>query len=401
MAEFVHLHVHTEYSLLDGAIRCRALAGHAKKLGMTAVAMTDHGNMFGAITHHKACEAAEVQPILGCEINVLREGRSGDAPAAATAHARGDEGLLDHLVLLAENAQGYRNLLKIVSAGHLQPVSSAGPSVRLETVATASEGLIALTGCMGGVVAQQVLEYGESRGRETLERLRTAVPEGALYVELQDHGLPEQPVLNGLLADLAEELSLPLVATNDCHFVEKSDGEAQLYLTCIANGRAYADVSEGHHGSYEMYLKSPAQMAQLFQDRPAALSNTLEVAERCSALKLELGKPMLPSFEVPAGHDAASYLRQVTQEGLEERFTQIRGAGREVDEAIYRPRLEEELGIITAMDFPGYFLIVWDFIRHARKCGIPVGPGRGSGAGSLVAYALRITDLDPLEHQLL
>ncbi len=208
-------------------------------------------------------------------------------------------------------------------------------------------------------------------------------------------------MLTGLLADLAEELSLPLVATNDCHFVEKSDGEAQLYLTCIANGRAYADVSEGHHGSYEMYLKSPAQMAQLFQDRPAALSNTLEVAERCSALKLELGKPMLPSFEVPAGHDAASYLRQVTQEGLEERFTQIRGAGREVDEAIYRPRLEEELGIITAMDFPGYFLIVWDFIRHARKCGIPVGPGRGSGAGSLVAYALRITDLDPLEHQLL
>ncbi|MBW2456883.1 MAG: DNA polymerase III subunit alpha [Deltaproteobacteria bacterium] len=397
MAEFVHLHVHTEYSLLDGAIRCRALADHAKGLGMKSVALTDHANMFGAITHYTACHAAEVQPLLGCEVNVLREDPTGQVAGAA----RGDGGLLDHLVLLAENAQGYRNLLSIVSSGHLDPASPAAPSVRLQTIADASEGLVALTGCMGGVLAQQVLEYGEARGRETLERLRGIVPEGALYVELQDHGLPEQPVLNGLLTQLAGDLGLPVVGTNDCHFVDRSDGEAQLYLTCIANGRAYADAREGHHGSYEMYLKSPEQMVQLFRHTPEAVASTLEIAERCAGLKLELGTPMLPKFPVPDGHDAATYLREVTYEGLEARFDEMRAAGKTIDDAVFRERLEMELGVIITMDFPGYFLIVWDFMRHAREKSIPVGPGRGSGAGSLVAYALRITDLDPLEHQLL
>ena len=391
-AEFVHLHVHTEYSLLDGAIRCKDLAGQAKQLGMTAVALTDHGNMFGAIHHHWSCERAGIQPIFGCEVNVLRE-HVGET-------LRGDPPV-DHLVLLAENEQGYRNLLKIVSMGHLEPASERGPSVKLDTIAAASEGIIGMTACMGGVLAQQVLEYGDGAGRDVLDRLRGVFQPGSLYVELQDHGLPEQPVLNGLLAGMARDVGVPVLGSNDCHFGERSDGEAQLYLSCIAGGRSFADALATHHGSHEMFMKGPEQMVHLFRDMPDAINNTLVVAERVSGLKLKLGKPMLPNFEVPDGHDTVSYLRHVGAEGLTERLTELRAKGWHPDEAVYRQRLETELDIIIRMDFPGYFLIVWDFIRYARQQRIPVGPGRGSGAGSLVAYALRITDLDPLEHGLL
>ena len=236
MAEFVHLHVHSEFSLLDGAIRCRSLAAEAQKLGMRGVALTDHANMFGAIHHYKGCKAAGITPIIGCEVNVARtgEGAHGARP--------GDDPPLDHLVLIAENATGYRNLLRIVSRGHLEPVHSHLPSVTLETVAEDSAGLIALTGCMGGVVSQQILEHGEAAGRRMLERLTAAVPEGSLYVELQDHGMIEQPVLNRLLRDAAADMGLPIVASNDCHFLDKAGGEAQLYLQCIATGRAFADA---------------------------------------------------------------------------------------------------------------------------------------------------------------
>jgi DNA polymerase-3 subunit alpha len=393
VAEFVHLHVHTEYSLLDGAVRCKGLAAKAKELGMRAVAMTDLGNMFGAITHYQACENAGVTPILGCEVNVVRDGSRLPDGSPNTP--------LDHLTLLAENLEGYKNLLRIVSMGHIEPASPVAPSVRLDTIAQSSAGLIALSGCMGGVVAQQILEQGEVAGRQALERLQAAVPKGSLFVELQDHGLVEQPVLNGLLSELATDMGLPLVGTNDCHFIDRTDGEAQLYLTCIASGRSFADAMDTHHGSYEMYLKSADQMTHLFRDVPDAIRNTLAIAERCSALKLTLGKPMLPTFEVPDGYDTVSYFRHVAHRGLEERFEELRAAGKPVDVEAFKQRLEIELDIIVGMDFPGYFLIVWDFIRYAKEKSIPVGPGRGSGAGSLVAYALRITDLDPLEHKLL
>ncbi|MBL9026711.1 MAG: DNA polymerase III subunit alpha [Myxococcales bacterium] len=389
---FVHLHVHSQYSLLDGALRVKDLASRAKSLGMHAVALTDHGNMFGIIQHYLACKEQGVSPIFGCEVNVVREGRSRgpteDVP-------------VDHLVLLASNLEGYKNLVRIVSAGHLDPQSARAPSVALSTVAENKEGLIGLSGCLGGVVAQQVLEQGEDAGRRSLERVMAAFEPGNLYVELQDHGLPEQPIVNGILVKAAAALGLPLVATNDVHFNQRDDGPSQLYLSCIAANRAFADASTAHHGSFEMFMKPPAEMVHTFRDFPDAVKNTLVIAERCSALKLKLGEPMLPTFQVPEGFDADSYFRHVAREGLRARIEEARALGRQIDEAAYAARLEIELDVICKMKFPGYFLIVWDFIRYAKEHAIPVGPGRGSGAGSLVAYAMRITDLDPIPYNLL
>ncbi len=393
-AEFVHLHAHSQYSLLDGALRVKDLASRAKGLGMRAVALTDHGNMFGAIQHYKACKEAGIGAILGCEVNVARKtGR----PAAKG----GEDSVLEHLVLLASSSAGYKNLVRIVSAGHVDPVSQAGPSITLDTVAANREGIIALTGCMGGMVAQRVLEQGEGEGKVALERLREALEPGSLYVELQDHGLVEQSVLNGILARIAGDLALPVVATNDVHFGARDDGEGHLYLSCIAANRTHAEMSEQHHGSFEMFLKSADEMAHLFRDHPSAVASTLEVAERCAGMKLDLGTPMLPTFKLPEGFDTDSYFRHVSHEGLAKRFGEIGALGRAIDHDAYKARLDRELDVICQMKFPGYFLIVWDFIRQAKEMGIPVGPGRGSGAGSLVAYALRITDLDPIPYNLL
>ena len=238
------------------------------------------------------------------------------------------------------------------------------------------------------------------RGRETLASLRDALEPGSLYVELQDHGLPEQPVLNEMLVRLAKGMDLPLVATNDVHYAERPDAEAHLYLSCIKTGRTYEEAKERHHGSSEMFLKSPAEMAQVFSAHPDAIKTTLAIAERCQ-VKLKLGEPMLPSFDVPEGYDTESYFRHVAREGLQRRFTELAAQGKKLDQDAYRTRLEIELDVIAKMRFPGYFLIVWDFIRHAKESGIPVGPGRGSGAGSIVAYAMRITDLDPIPYNLL
>jgi DNA polymerase III subunit alpha len=393
-AEFVHLHVHSQYSLLDGALKIKDLIGRTKSLGMRAVALTDHGNMFGAIQHYKGCKEQGLQAILGCEVNIARK-----RPEGATGRP-GDDAI-DHLVLLASSEQGYKNLIKLVSFGHIEPASGLAPSLTLDLVAQHSAGIIGLTGCMGGVVAQRILEQGEDEGRLALDRLRACFEPGSLYVELQDHGLPEQPVLNGILAAAAADLGLPLVATNDAHFAGRDDGEGQLYLSCIANSRSYADADAAHHGSFEMFLKSPDEMAHLFRDRPDAVKNAVAIAERCAGLKLKLDQPMLPTFKVPEGYDTDSYFRHVAHEGLTRRFVELSERGSRFDEPGYRQRLDVELDVIIAMKFPGYFLIVWDFIRHAKEHGIPVGPGRGSGAGSLVAYAMRITDLDPIPYNLL
>jgi len=394
--EFVHLHAHSQYSLLDGALKVKDLAAEAKKLGMRAVALTDHGNMFGAIQHYKGCQAQGLQPILGCEVNVAR---SWGAPQVARNGA--DETPVDHLVLIAASEEGYKNLVRIVSRGHVEPASGLAPSVRLDAIAEHKAGIIGLTGCMGGVLAQRILEQGEDEGRAELDRLRSYFEPGSLYVELQDHGLVEQSVLNGILARAAGDLGLPLVATNDVHFGGREDGEGQLYLSCIAANRTYAEALEAHHGSFEMFLKSGEEMAHLFRDHPQAIRSTLEIAERCAGLKLRLGKPMLPKFLVPEGYDTDSYFRHVAREGLAKRFEELRRAGKKPDEDVYKARLEIELDVIVKMGFPGYFLIVWDFIRYGKEHGIPVGPGRGSGAGSIVAYAMRITDLDPIPYNLL
>ncbi|HEY8040157.1 MAG TPA: DNA polymerase III subunit alpha [Polyangiaceae bacterium] len=385
-AEFVHLHVHSQYSLLDGAVKVKELVKRVAAAGMPAVAVTDHGNMFGAITLYKAAKEARVQPILGCELEVCARGGHGH-----------------HLPVLASSLEGYKNLVWLVSRGHVAPPPEAGAgaaAIAFADLASRTKGLIATTGCMGGLVAQAILEEGENRGRETLAALRDAFEPGSLFVELQDHGLPEQPVLNGILVKLARELELPLVATNDVHYYERSDAEAHLYLSCIKSGRSYDEARERDHGSSEMFLKSPAEMADLFSAHPEAVKNTLAIAERCQ-VALKLGEPMLPSFQVPDGYDTEGYFRHVAREGLQRRFEELTVQGRPVDRDAYGKRLEIELDVICKMKFPGYFLIVWDFIRHAKESGIPVGPGRGSGAGSIVAYAMRITDLDPIPYHLL
>jgi DNA polymerase-3 subunit alpha len=389
-AEFVHLHVHSQYSMLDGALRVKELASRAKAQGMKAVALTDHGNMFGAIQHYKACSAAGIQPILGCEVNVARTWSS--------AGARPGDEAMDHLVLIATSNAGYRSLVRVVSEGHVRPACGLGPSVTLDTVAEHKEGLVGLSGCMGGVVAQRILEHGEDAGRTELDRLRACFEPGSLYVELQDHGLVEQPVLNGILRRAAADMGLPVVATNDVHFGAREDGESQLFLSCIAKNHVFAEEHEAHHGSYEMFFKPADEMVHLFRDQEDAIRATLEIAERCQGLKLKLGVPQLPRFPLPEGYDTASYFRKVARDGLDKRFEELPYA---VDRDAYKKQLEMELDVIVKMDFPGYFLIVYDFIREAKAMGIPVGPGRGSGAGSLVAYAMRITDLDPIPYGLL
>jgi DNA polymerase-3 subunit alpha len=387
--DFVHLHVHTQFSTLDGALRVKDLLKKASNMGMPAVAITDHANMFGAIQLYKYAKDFNIKPILGCEINVARDARLG-APSP-----------VDHLILLAASEEGYHNLVRIVSRGHTHPASDAAPSVRLDTVAQFAKGLVCLTACMGGVLQQRVLEDGPDAGLASLDRLREIFEPGHLFVELQDHGLPEQPIVNGILADLARRLDLPLVGSNDCHFKEREDGEAQLYLQCIQMGRSIEEVRAAHHGSFEMFLKSGDEMRLALRDYPDACSNTLRVAEMCTGWKLKLGHSMLPSFPLPDGFDEDSYFCHVAREGLEQRFREFEKLGKKVNIQAYRDRLEAELQVICQMKFPGYFLIVWDFIRYAKDHGIPVGPGRGSGAGSLVAYALRITDLDPLPFNLL
>jgi DNA polymerase III subunit alpha len=377
-AEFVHLHVHTQYSLLDGAVKVKDLVQRVAAGGMPAVAVTDHGNMFGAIALYKAAKEAKVHAILGCEIDAAGRGGHGH-----------------HLPLLAATSEGYRNLIGIVSRCQIQ-----GVPMPMEELSTRSKGIVALTGCMGGVVAQAILEEGETRGREVLARMRDVFEPGSLYVELQDHGLPEQPVLNGILVKLAGDLDLPLVATNDVHYAERQDAEAHLYLSCIKTGRSLEEAKERHHGSSEMYLKTPDEMAQLFAAYPNAVRATLEIAEKCT-LALKLGEPMLPSFQVPEGYDAVGYFRHIAREGIRVRFDEFEAQGKHVDRDAYTKRLEIELDVIAKMNFAGYFLIVWDFIRYAKESGIPVGPGRGSGAGSIVAYAMRITDLDPIPYHLL
>ena len=383
--EFVHLHVHTQYSMLDGAVKVKDLTKRVAKAGMKAVAVTDHGNMFGAISFYKAAKDAGVQAILGAELDVV------------------DKGHAHHLPILASSLDGYKNLVKLVSKGQISPDPSgpAGSScISIDDLAAHSSGLVVMTGCMGGLVPMRILEEGETAGATMLGRLKEILEPGSLYVELQDHGLVEQPVLNGILAELARRMDLPLVASNDVHFPGREDSDANLYLSCIKSGRSYAEAKERHHGSSEMYLKSPAEMTQLFSAWPDAIKNTLAVAERCK-VKLKLGEPMLPSFPVPDGYDAEGYFRHVAREGLESRFHEIEGTGRKIDRDAYRKRLEMELDVIAKMKFPGYFLIVWDFIRYGKENGVPVGPGRGSGAGSLVAYSMRITDLDPIPYNLL
>jgi DNA polymerase-3 subunit alpha len=384
--EFVHLHVHTQFSFLVSSVKLDALVKRAAELEMRAVALTDHANMFGAIRHYKKCRAAGIRPILGAELNVAR---------------RDGTGVVDHLVALATSRDGYRNLVRVVSESHTQPASDSAPSTTLERIRPHAAGLVCLTGCLGGVAAQSVMEQGPEHGERVLAELKDTFEPGHVFLELQNHGFPEQRVVSEILSEAAARLDLPRVATNDVHFLTRDDGDAQLHLDCIRQGRVIAQERATHHGSFEMFLKSGDEMAEAFRGHPELLSNSVRIAEMCQGLELQLDQPMLPKFPVPEGFDLDGYFAHVTRDGLEKRFAEFRTLGKSVDEAAYRERTELELRVITGMKYPGYFLIVWDFIREAKARGIPVGPGRGSGAGSIVAYALGITEIDPIPYNLL
>lgn len=389
MSDFVHLHCHTEYSLLDGAIRISDLVKRAKEFGCPAAAITDHGNMHGALVFYEYCKKAGIKPIVGCEVYVAKGGRE-----EKNARSPRDAGY--HLVLLAQNLVGFRNLLKLSSEGYLTGFHYK-PRVDKALLAAHGEGIIALSACLKGEIHQALLKEGMEAGRDMARQYMSLFPD-RLYLELQANDLPEQAVLNKMVIELADELKLPMVATNDCHYLEAGDAAAHDVLLCIQTQAQVDDVKRMRFTTQELYYRSPAEMAAAFPELPQALANTCEIAERID-LELDLKSYHFPIYEVAPGKSLDDEMADMARNGLTDRLAKMKLSPD--DEKRYRDRLEYELGVITKMGFPGYFLIVQDFINWAKNQGIPVGPGRGSAAGSLVAFALRITNLDPLPYDLL
>jgi DNA polymerase-3 subunit alpha len=381
---FVHLHCHSDFSLLDGASSIDALVAKAKSLGMQRLALTDHGNMFGSIAFYKECKAQGVIPIVGSEFYKAPGGRSEKSGSEkGTRH--------HHLVLLARDMTGYKNLLVLSSLGYTEGFYYK-PRIDDELLERHHEGIIALSACLAGDIPAAILDGqpGEARSRALYYR-ELFGPDG-FYLEMQDHGIPEQAVVNKEIVRISRETGIPLVATNDIHYTDREDARAQDVLICIGTGKK---VSEGKRMKFEhpeFYFKSGDEMARLFAETPEAVANTVRIGEACD-LEIPALRPQFPVYEVPAGHTPDGYLTQLARDGLSERFPHCPPEAAQ--------RLEYELSVITSMGFTGYFLIVWDFIHYAKENGIAVGPGRGSGAGSLVAYCLKITDIDPLKYGLL
>lgn len=383
-ANFAHLHVHSEYSLLDGACRIGDLAARAAELEMPALALTDHGVMYGAIDFYQACQKVGVKPLLGCEVYVAARTRF-DREAGT------DRGNC-HLTLLAETLDGYRNLLKIVSASHLEGFYYR-PRVDLELLNQYHQGIIAMSACLQGAVARAVLQQSVNAAADQAAQLREVFGPDGFYLELMDNGLPEQVRANEGLREVAARLNLPLVATNDAHYLHQTDAEMHDVLLCIQTGSTLHEPNRLKFDTDQFYLRTPTEMAALFPDCPQALANTLEVADRCN-VELTLGKLMLPRFEVPQGHDLASFLRHECEQAVPGRY------GPAPPPEVFE-RLYYELEVIEQCDYSGYFLIVSDFVREAKQRGMLVGPGRGSATGSIVAYLLGIVDVDPLRHRLI
>ncbi len=384
---FVHLHVHTEYSLVNGTVRIKPLVRQVAAAGMPAVAVTDQCNMFSMVKFYRAAMAAGVKPIVGVDVWV--------ADAAA-------EGQPARLVLLCKSRAGYLNLTRLVSRAYTQGQQRGIPVLEPEWFVGCSDGLIALSGGVAGNIGRALLSNRQGIAEQALAAWQRLFPD-SFYLELQRTGRPgEQDYLHQAVA-LAAARDVPVVATNDVHFLKESDFVAHEARVCINEGRTLDDPRRSRNFSEQQYLRSPAEMQALFEDIPEALENTVEIARRCN-LELELGKNYLPDFPVPAGIGMAEFFRLQAEEGLEHRLQQTYNSTQPDIDAVrrrYRERLALEIGVILEMGFPGYFLIVADFIKWAKANGIPVGPGRGSGAGSLVAYALTITDLDPLRYDLL
>jgi DNA polymerase-3 subunit alpha len=395
VAEFVHLHLHTEYSLLDGACRIDELLDQAVKLKMPAVAVTEHGNMFSSVIFHDHARARDLNPILGCEVYV--------APGSRTTKSGVPGETQNHLVLLAETNEGYHNLIKLVSSGYTDGFYYK-PRIDKELLARHSKGLIGLSSCLKGEVAESLWHQQEKKAVEAAATYRDILGPGNFFLEMQDHGIAEQHTVNSGLPAIARDLSLPLICTNDVHYLRETDAHPHDVLLCIGTGKAFSDPKRLRYDAKQFFLKTGAEMAEIFRDFPDALSNTMRIAERCNVV-LPKGENFLPNFDVPPGSTLEEYFERVAREGFAERLSRLKplseaGALRHtLDE--YERRLSYEIDMIKQMKYPGYFLIVWDFIRYAREKGIPVGPGRGSAAGSLVAYCLRITDVDPLDFDLI
>ncbi len=394
---FAHLHCHTEYSLLDGAIRLKDLIAKTQEYKMPAAAITDHGNMHGAAYFYMQAKNAEITPILGCEIYTCQDHLDKTSDLSRVRH---------HLILLAQDNIGYKNLLKIVTMGALEG-KYFKPRVDKKILLDHNEGIIALSACIAGEIPRTLLgknKFIQDGGTfddaiRITEEYNKIFPD-RFYLEVQSNTLPEQEKANNLIYELAEKTNLPLVATNDCHYLTKDDVEAHDTLLCIQTGAKVTDAKRMRFDATDLYYKSPQEMAEAFKDHPEAISNTLEIAERCSHVKLDLKSNFFPVYELPEGMTLETEFRKLATEGLKARIEQ-HPEKESLDIDVYNARLEEELDVICDMGFPGYFLIVQDFINWAKDNGIPVGPGRGSAAGSIVAWALRITNLDPIPYNLL
>ena len=381
---FTHLHVHTEYSLLDGSNKIKEYVSRVKELGMDSAAITDHGVMFGVIDFYRAAKAAEIKPILGCEVYVAPNSRFDK-------ETTGGDDRYYHLVLLAENNQGYANLTKIVSKGFTEGYYYK-PRVDMEVLNQYHEGIIALSACLAGEVQRYIGKGMIDEAKKAALKYEACFGKGNFFLELQDHGIPEQKTVNAALLNLSRELSIPLVATNDVHYTYAEDEKPHDILLCLQTGKRLSDENRMRYEGGQYYVKSEEEMLRLFPYAKEALENTHKIAERCN-VEIEFGVTKLPRFEVPEGYDSWTYLNKLCLDGLRERYADRADSLKE--------RLDYELSVIKKMGYVDYFLIVWDFINYAKAQNIPVGPGRGSAAGSIVSYCLKITNIDPIRYNLL
>ena len=384
MGQFVHLHIHSEFSLLDGANRIKDLPVRAKELGMDAMAITDHGVMYGAIDFYKACKKEGIKPIIGCEVYVAPRSRFDKEP--------GVDNKYNHLILLAKNNQGYKNLSKLVSLGFIDGYYYK-PRIDLEILEKYSEGLVCLSACLAGSVNQALLN-GQNEKAEEIALWHKRVFGEDYYIELQNNGIKEQVLANQKLVQLARKLDIPLVATNDAHYLKKEDAYNHEVLLCIQTGKRMSDEDRMKFDTEELYVKSPEEMIDYFKAFPDAIENTVKIAEKCN-VEFEFGHTILPNYEVPEGYETHyDFLEDLCKKGMVKRY------GSSIPEE-YQKRAEYELGVIKKMGYVDYYLIVWDYIHYAKTHNIPVGPGRGSGAGSILAYSIEITDIDPMKYNLL
>ncbi|MGE5630467.1 MAG: DNA polymerase III subunit alpha [Caulobacteraceae bacterium] len=383
MRNFAHLHVHTEYSLLDGAGRVEDLVAKAKELGMDSIAITDHGVMYGVVDFYKQARKYGIKPIIGCEVYVAARTMKDRDPKLDSNQ--------NHLVLLVKDEEGYSNLIKLVSLGFTEGFYYK-PRVDVDALKKYSKGLIALSACIAGEIPMHILNGNYEAAKNAAIRFREIFGEGNFYLELQDHGIKEQTLVNQEVIKLSKETGIPLAATNDIHYVEKKDAVAQDILLCIQTGKSVEDEGRMKFQGEEFYLKSPDEMYELFKYVPEALENTVVIAEKCN-MDFTFGQIHLPAFEVPEGFTSDTYIRKLCYDGMEKRYSNM------TDEI--KERAEYELSVITKMGYSDYYLIVWDYVRFAKENGIMVGPGRGSGAGSLVAYCIGITNIDPIKYNLI